>query len=89
MTQAEAYRMARGHLKDSRVLLRAGRLDGAVYLAGYVIELALKVRICRTHRWPDYPTSGGYSCLKTHDLAVLLAFSGVEPRIKTRYLAEW
>lgn len=33
---------ARKHLKDSAVLLAEGRPDGAAYLAGYVVECALK-----------------------------------------------
>lgn len=30
------------HLADAQVLLSAGRADGAAYLAGYVVECALK-----------------------------------------------
>ncbi len=33
---------ARKHLKDSAALLTQGRADGAAYLAGYVVECALK-----------------------------------------------
>jgi hypothetical protein len=33
------------HLDDARALLRAGRFDGAAYLAGYVIECSLKALV--------------------------------------------
>ncbi len=32
----------------AQVLLRAKRFDGAFYLCGYSVELALKARICRS-----------------------------------------
>ena len=33
---------ARKHLEDAKVLLAGSRPDGAAYLAGYVVECALK-----------------------------------------------
>lgn len=39
---------ARAHLADARLLARNGRYDGAVYVCGYAVEIALKARICRT-----------------------------------------
>lgn len=85
--------IARARLRDAQVLLRAKRFDGAFYLAGYAIELALKARICRTLRWPGFPETSqdfkGLQSLRTHDLEILLSFSGVEARVRTRYSAEW
>ena len=85
--------IARARLRDAQVLLRARRFDGAFYLCGYAVELALKARICRTLRWPGFPESGqdfkGFQLLRTHDLEVLLRFSGAEGRLKAKYLAEW
>jgi hypothetical protein len=53
----------------------------------------LKARICRTLKWPHFPESSGefkrLQSLKTHDLEILLRFSGAEDRVKSRYLAEW
>jgi hypothetical protein len=31
----------------------------------------------------------GLQSVKTHDLEILLRLSGVEPRVKSKYLAEW
>lgn len=89
----ELKRIAQARLKDSEVLNRARRYDGAVYLCGYAVETALKARICRTLKWPGFPsTKAEFQTLqsfKTHALDVLLSLSGVEVKIKTRFLAEW
>lgn len=85
--------IATARLRDARVLLRARRYDGAVYLCGYAVEIALKARICRALGWPDFPEDNrefeGYQSLRTHRLDVLLHFSGKEVRVKTRMMAEW
>lgn len=85
--------MTRERLEDSKVLLQAGRNEGAVYLCGYALELALKKRICHTLGWQEYPDEGKgsdkYKSFKTHDLEVLLHLSGKEDAIKTLYLTEW
>ena len=85
--------IARARLRDAQVLLRAKRFEAASYLCGYAVELALKARICRTLKWPGFPASAkefsGFQSLKTHDLEVLLRFSGVEDRVRAKYAAEW
>lgn len=83
--------IARARLKDSQVLYRNGRYDGAVYLCGYAIEVALKARICRTLKWTDFPPndSKDYQNFKVHNLSVLLKFTGIEISIKTKSLSEW
>ncbi len=57
------------------------------------MELALKARICRTLRWSGFPETSaefkGLQSVKTHDLEILLRLSGVEPKIKTKHMAEW
>ena len=90
---SEIKRLAGARLKDARVLLEAGRYDGAAYMCGYVVELALKARICRTLKWTGFPEKDqefkGLASLKTHDLDVLLRFTGREAFIKATLLAEW
>ena len=85
---------SKAHLRDAKILLQAKRFDGAADLCGYAVELALKARICRTLRWAaGFPESAkdfkGFQSLKTHDLEVLLRFSGIEARVRAKYLAEW
>ena len=85
--------VAKARLDDAKALLKAGRYDGAIYLGGYAVELALKSRICKALSWPDFPETRAefqnYQSFKTHDLDVLLHLSGRETRIKTKNLAEW
>ncbi|RCR70169.1 HEPN domain-containing protein [Larkinella punicea] len=48
LLKADLKRIAQARLHDAKVLLDAGRYDGATYLCGYAIELGLKLRICKT-----------------------------------------
>jgi HEPN domain-containing protein len=94
MTSTKDLRsIARARLRDAQVLLQAKRLDGAYYLSGYAVELALKARICRTLKWngfPDGPSDfKGLQSLKTHDFATLLRFSGLESKIRRDVMTEW
>ena len=84
---------ARAYLRDAIVLLQAKRYDGAYYLCGYAVELALKARICQTLRWSHFPETRAeferLQSLKTHDLEILLRFTGVGARVRAKYLPEW
>lgn len=86
-------RIARERLTDAETLCNAHRYDGAVYLCGYSIEIALKHKICQTLNWTGFPHTNkefeNYRSLKTHDLDVLLSLSGVEATLKATNLAEW
>ena len=85
--------IARSRLREAKVLFRSGHYDGAAYLCGYAIELALKVRICRHLKWNGFPENRGESkwasALKIHDLDALLELSGVQARIRSTYVGEW
>ncbi len=70
--------------------MTATRYDGAVYVCGYAVELALKVSICKHHQWVEFPDDQKhYGFLKTHNLDLLLSLSGREVDIKGQYLAAW
>lgn len=79
--------VAKARLEDSLVLTGYGRYDGSVYLCGYALEIALKVRICKLHGRSDFPeTKAEFTNLekwKTHNLKELLKLSGLETVIKT------
>jgi hypothetical protein len=89
----ELDKIAEARLDDAKALLAANRYDGAIYLCGYAVELALKARICRVLNWPDFPRTGGefqpYKSFQTHELDVLLRLSGQESRIKQQYFGVW
>ena len=89
----ELDNIAQARIEDAKVLLAAGRFDGATYLCGYAVEVALKARICRVLNWPEFPSTGGefqaYRSFQTHELDVLLRLSGQEVRIKQNHFALW
>jgi len=93
LTANQLKKLAKERLKDAKALLSRGRHDGAMYICGYAVELALKARICRHLRWQGFPETRkefeSYHSFKTHDLDVLLMLSGQDKRIKTNNLAEW
>ena len=89
----ELDRIARARLHDAKSLLAAGRFDGATYVCGYAVEVALKARICRTLNWSEFPATGGefaaYKNFRTHELEVLLRLSGQEASIKQSHFSLW
>lgn len=90
---AELDSIAKARLEDAKALLQTGRYDGAAYVCGYAVEVALKARICRSLNWPDFPSTAGefqsYRSFQTHDLDVLLRLSGQEAKIRQQYFAPW
>lgn len=86
----ELRMIARARLADATLLFRNERPDGAFYLGGYAVELALKARICQTLNWIGFPEKrsefDNLTSFRTHKLDVLLALSGQEQRIKSEYL---
>ena len=93
LTIAKLRALSEARLEDARALLVAGRNEGAIYLCGYAIELALKARICETLNWSRFPETGkeaaDYRSLRTHDLEVLLHLSGVYERIAVSLEEDW
>jgi HEPN domain-containing protein len=90
---AELDRIAEARLEDGKALLAGDRYDGAAYVCGYAVEVALKARICRTLNWSDFPSTKGefqaYRTFQTHELDVLLRLSGQEVRIKQEHFTLW
>jgi HEPN domain-containing protein len=93
LSLADLDLIARARLDDAKALLTAGRYDGAGYLCGYAVEVALKARICRVLNWSEFPSTSSefqaYRSFQTHELDVLLRLSGQEPRIKGRFFSSW
>jgi len=93
LLKAELKRIIKERLSDAEALFNAGRFDGATYLCGYVMEVALKLRVCKTLKWEGFPETRrefeGLASFKTHDFDSLLHVSGVEDKVKQLYLSEW
>ena len=85
--------LAEERLEDAKALVDAGRYDTAFYMAGYVIEISLKVRICTTLNWAEFPDTNrefqDYRSFRTHNLEVLLNLSGFRHVVHGSYLTEW
>jgi hypothetical protein len=84
--------LADERLADAHALLAAGRFAGAHYMCGYAMEMKLKSRICKTHEWAEYPPQTGdrmAQALKTHKLAELLLFTGLERTILAGHTDQW
>jgi HEPN domain-containing protein len=78
-TKVELEQLAQTRLDEAKALVEKGFYDGAFYLAGYVIELALKARICKVLDLSDYPDTGKLGTVyKTHSFDELLLLSGLK-----------
>lgn len=88
----EIRKLAKQRLEEAEILFKAGKCDGAFYLAGYSVELMLKAKICERLGIPnlfDETNQASNSihgigeirkALKTHNLFILLIFSGLKVR---------
>lgn len=74
MTRKDFQDLARDRLTDAEVLHEHGRFSAARYLAGYVVECALKACIAKQTRAEEFPPTGAFvrSHCYTHDLNSLM-----------------
>jgi HEPN domain-containing protein len=77
-------KLARDRLRDAKTLFDTDSYHGAIYLAGYAVELALKSRICQHLGWEKLDES----MLKRHELKFLLRFTGLESKQES-FIEEW
>lgn len=90
----ELQNLCKDRIKEAEALVDAKLYDGAYYLCGYAVEIAIKKRICKTLRWSSgYPKADSefknLASFKTHDLDILLHLSGIEDKIKQHFFFEW
>ncbi len=82
MTRKELQEIALTRLKEAKTLYDNGLYDGAVYLCGYVVEDALKARICKHLHMKEYvETSDMRGVFFSHNFDSLLLLSGLKNRI--------
>lgn len=75
-TLEEAYKMRK---EEYEILHRAGKWQGAVLHAGFVLELALKIAICKKLDEPNLPR-----LFQVHDLELLLYCSGLRKTFESK-----
>lgn len=71
MNRQELQTLAEERLADATALVQAGRWDGAYYLAGYVVECALKACVARQTREYDFPVKDAQRKFYIHNLREL------------------
>ena len=80
-TRRDLQKLAKLRLREAEHLERKGLYDGCVYLCGYVVEFALKARICRVLGLSSYPDEKEVGrVFKTHNFDVLKLLAGLEER---------
>ncbi|MGI8951023.1 MAG: hypothetical protein ACR2FN_05485 [Chitinophagaceae bacterium] len=83
--QEDIETLSNSKLEDAECLFNNDRFDSAFYLAGYVIELLLKAKVCKTLAIPDFfdtkfkikNPENIYKSYKVHDYEQLLLLSGI------------
>ena len=78
MIRTELKALARQRLRDAEALYQAGDYDACFYLCGYVVELALKARICQVLNLDEYPEAGFRGAFKTHDFNELKTLAALD-----------
>ena len=68
-------------LNEAKVLLKSGHYSGAYYLAGYVVECALKACIAKQTRRHDFPDRDKWAEIFVHDLTKLMKIAGLQPTL--------
>ncbi len=79
-TRTELKKLARLRLREAECLYRSGFYSGSEYLCGYVVELALKARICKVLNLEEYPADD-LKIAKTHDFDVLKLLAGLKQEL--------
>lgn len=81
-TRVDLKILAKLRLAEAEHLYKKGFYDGCVYLRGYVVEFALKARICKILRLSDYPED--LKGFKTHNFDELKVVAGLKEVITIR-----
>lgn len=93
-TRQQLKDLALLRMREAETLFTAGLYDGCAYLCGYVVELALKARICATLGVTEYPEKGSRlrDAMKSHfldDLGLLAGMGHEFTPSRPRLLANW
>lgn len=82
MNRTDLQAIAFTRLSESEHLFKGSYYSGAYYLAGYVIECALKACIARKTQEHDFPDKNRVVESYSHDLAKLLRTAGLEQELR-------
>lgn len=80
-SREELQKISRTRFEEVKILHKNDLFDGAKYLSGYVVETALKARICKILEI-DYPDSGEISkSFLTHKFDILVKLGGLQQNL--------
>lgn len=94
-THQELRDLAKLRLREARCLFDNELYDGCVYLCGYVLELALKARICKVLGLKEYPPPSAPksfgALFKTHEFDALKVLARIDEDMARdpRLFAKW
>lgn len=83
MNRADLQRLAELRIHEAKILIDAASYSGALYLAGYSIECALKACIAketRQHDFPDKPEQ--IRQIYSHNLSQLLSLAKLRDQLE-------
>jgi HEPN domain-containing protein len=84
MNRDDFKHIAQIRLKEANTLFLNGNYDGAYYLAGYVIECALKACIAKKTKKYDFPDKRTVDDSYVHDIERLIGVAGLELELKSQ-----
>jgi hypothetical protein len=90
MNRKEFQQLAAVRLREAKLLLSAKAPDGAYYLAGYVVECALKACIAKFTQRHDFPDKVRVNRSHTHNLNDLIGVAGLkDPHVEAMRQSEF
>lgn len=88
MNRKDFQALAVTRLSEAKVLRRGGHYSGAYYLAGYVVECALKAGISKQTRRHDFPDKKRVADSWSHNLTQLVNIAGLKPTLDAEINAD-
>jgi hypothetical protein len=88
MNRNDLKGLARARLRESRALLESGEYSGAYYLAGYVVECALKACIAKQTLRHDFPNKERANTSWSHSLIGLIQVAGLQTALDAERKAD-
>ncbi|SHG06548.1 HEPN domain-containing protein [Ornithinibacillus halophilus] len=87
MNRRDLQKLAEIRLKEATILFEAKCYAGAYYLAGYVIECALKAWIAKNTKKYDFPDKTIVNQIYTHNVEKLIGVIGA--RVPKEFEINW
>ncbi len=84
MNRFDFQELALLRLKEAQVLLQHGCVEGAYYLAGYVVECALKACIAKLTKEFEFPDKDRVNQSHVHNLKKLIDVAGLNQKLLDR-----